>query len=90
MAAKTHTIEVDEAAADALQQRARERGVSAAQLVAKIAGSESAPLSLAADEIAELDRRWRAVEADGAVPHEKVVRWLESWGTLAFRPWPGR
>jgi predicted transcriptional regulator len=43
------------------------------------------------DELAELDRRWAAVEAgEATVPHEKVVRWLETWGTPAFTPWGKR
>lgn len=43
------------------------------------------------DEIAELDRRWAAIEAgEPTVPHDEVVRWLETWGTPAFRPWGAR
>jgi predicted transcriptional regulator len=43
------------------------------------------------DEIAELDRRWAAIEAgEATVPHIEVVRWLETWGTPAFRPWCDR
>jgi predicted transcriptional regulator len=39
------------------------------------------------DEIAELDRRWAAIEAgEPRVSHDEVVRWLETWGTPAFRP----
>ena len=38
---------------------------------------------------AELGRRWAAVEAGApTVAHDKVVRWLETWGTPSFRPWP--
>ena len=38
--------------------------------------------------MAELDRRWQAVQGgNAAVPHDKVVRWLETWGTPAFKPW---
>lgn len=87
MSSKTHTIEVDEATADALKARADERGVTVPQLLADIA-AESGSLAVDPEEIAELDRRWAAVEAGGAtVPHDEVVRWLETWGTSAFRPW---
>jgi predicted transcriptional regulator len=52
---------------------------------------ESKPRASAAidvDELAELERRWTAIEAgEATVPHDKVVRWLETWGTPAFRPW---
>jgi predicted transcriptional regulator len=43
------------------------------------------------DEIAELERRWAAVEAgEATVPHDEVVRWLETRGTPAFKPWRKR
>jgi predicted transcriptional regulator len=39
-------------------------------------------------DIAELDRQWAEIEAGApTVPHEKVARWLETWGTKDFRPW---
>jgi predicted transcriptional regulator len=39
-------------------------------------------------EIAELDRQWAAIESgEPTVPHDQVVRWLETWGTSAFKPW---
>jgi len=85
MNAKTQTIEVDEATAAALAERAAERGVSVSELVADLVSLESEPVVVDPDEIAELDRRWKAVEAGRTVPHEEVVRWLETWGTPAFR-----
>jgi predicted transcriptional regulator len=43
------------------------------------------------DELAELERRWAAIEAgEATVPHDEVVQWLETWGTPAFRPWCDR
>jgi predicted transcriptional regulator len=43
------------------------------------------------DELPELERRWAAIEAgEATVPHDEVVRWLETWGTPAFRPWRER
>jgi predicted transcriptional regulator len=43
------------------------------------------------DEVAELERRWAAIEAgEATVPHEEVVRWLETWGTPTFTPWRKR
>jgi predicted transcriptional regulator len=39
------------------------------------------------EQIAELDRRWaRVVAGEPTVDHDEVVRWLETWGTSAFRP----
>jgi predicted transcriptional regulator len=39
-------------------------------------------------DIAELDRQWAEIKcgAISTVPHEKVARWLETWGTPAFKP----
>ncbi|MGB9365651.1 MAG: hypothetical protein WCE79_06535 [Xanthobacteraceae bacterium] len=38
-------------------------------------------------DIAELDRQWAEIEAGApTIPHEKVARWLETWGTAAFKP----
>jgi len=90
MSPKTHTIEVDEATADALKARADERGVTVAQLLADIA-AESGSVTVDPEEIAELDRRWAAIQAgEPTVPHDEVIRWLETWGTPAFRPWHKR
>lgn len=81
-------IEVDERTADALKTRAAELGVSVSELVAELAALESESVVVESDEIAELDRRWKKVEAgQSTVPHERVVRWLRTWGTPRFRPW---
>ena len=41
-----------------------------------------------AEEIAELDRRWAKIAAgEPTIPHKDVVRWLNTWGTPAFKPW---
>jgi predicted transcriptional regulator len=51
----------------------------------------SGPVTINPDELAELDQRWAAIEAgEATVPHDEVVRWLETWGTPAFRPWRDR
>ena len=84
-------IEVDEQTAGVLQTRAAELGVTVSELVAELAMLESEPVAIEADEIAELDRRSNAIEDGGrTVPHERVVRWLRTWGTGRFRPWPGQ
>ena len=84
-------IEVDERTAGVLQTRAAELGVTVAELVAELATLESEPIAIEPDDVAELDRRWNAIERGGhAVPHDRVVRWLRTWGTDRFRPWPGQ
>ena len=86
MTSKAHTIEVDEATAAALKRRAAERGVSVSQVVAELV-----PIAVDSEAIAELDRRWaRIQEGAPTVAHDDVVRWLKTWGTDNFRPWPDR
>jgi predicted transcriptional regulator len=91
MTTKTHTIEVDEATASALKTRAADRGLSVSELVAELAVRDSAPLAADDDQIVELDRRWAKIEAgEPTVTNERVVQWLETWGTPAFEPWHER
>jgi predicted transcriptional regulator len=86
MNTKTESIEVDVETASALKQRAAERGVSISQIV-----SELVPLAVDDEALAELDRRWAAIESGGAtVPHDEVERWLRRWGTSEFRAWSER
>lgn len=86
MRAKTESIEVDSATASALKTRAAERGVSVSDLVAELV-----PLSIDDAALAELDRRWAAIErGQTTVLHADIERWLRSWGTDDFRPWSER
>jgi hypothetical protein len=88
---KTQTIEIDDVTANALRQRAEERGVSVPELLAELLVLEAGPTRTGNDEIAELDRRWRAFEAQESVAsNDDVVRWLKTWGTPAFRSWRNR
>jgi hypothetical protein len=82
---KMQTIEVDETTAATLKARAAERGVSVSELVAELVSCAGEPGIVESSEIAELDRRWQAVEGGRAtVPNAKVVRWLRTWGTPYF------
>jgi predicted transcriptional regulator len=88
---KTRSIEVDDDTATALTQRAAERGVSVPELVAELVTLEAGPVIAEAGEIAELDRRWEAFETQNSVAaNDDVVRWLQTWGTPAFRSWRKR
>ena len=72
-------IEVDARTADVLQARAAELGVTVSELIAELATLDSEPIVVESEEIAELDRRWKRIEAGQAtVPHERVVRWLRT------------
>lgn len=83
---EVRTIEVDAKTAEALESRAAELGVSVAELLAEIAKHVVADES-EAEQVAELDRRWAEYQETGGIVHERVVEWLETWGTPAFRPW---
>jgi predicted transcriptional regulator len=88
---KTQTIEVDNETATALKQRAAERGVSVPELVAELATLAAGPAEAGGEDIAELDRRWTEFEAqDSTASNPEVVRWLQTWGTPAFRSWRNR
>jgi len=80
-------IEVDEATADVLEDTAKARGVSVSQLVADMISSDQA-VEISDDEaIVELERRWKTTQTGKAtVPHEEVVRWLQTWGMPEFKP----
>lgn len=84
--AKTHTIELDEAVAAALKERADARGLTVPDFLAELVREADD-----AGQIAELDRRWAAVTAGQTVAsNDEVVRWLETWGTPAYKPWGNR
>ena len=83
---KTQTIEIDDDTAMALKQRAQERGLTVPELVAELVTLEAGSVDADAADIAELDRRWNAFEAQGSVAaSDDVVRWLQTWGTTTFR-----
>jgi predicted transcriptional regulator len=89
--AKMDTIEVDEVAAAQLRSRAAERGVSVSELLTELLSLDAIPDTVGTEDIADLDRRWAAINAGGAtVPNEDVIRWLRTWGTPAFRRWHER
>jgi predicted transcriptional regulator len=88
MASKRHVIEVDETTATLLHERATERGLSVAELVAGLAALTEAPVELSPEELAELDRQMAAIDSgeEATFPHEDVARWLETWGTPDYKP----
>jgi predicted transcriptional regulator len=87
MGTRARTIEVDPETADVLEAQAAERGVSVAQLVAQLVAFVDAQPPIDPGEITALEEQWAAIEAgQPTVTHEKVARWLETWGTPAFKP----
>jgi hypothetical protein len=82
-------IEVDASTAEALEKRAAERGTTVAAIVSEFVLLDRESPAMPAEELAELDRRWARIKAGGAtVPHERVARWLETWGEPDSKPWP--
>ncbi|HEY0328550.1 MAG TPA: hypothetical protein VGC77_05560 [Rhodopseudomonas sp.] len=90
MASKRHLIEVDEATATRLRERADAQGISVAELVAGLTALSETPVEISAADLAELDRQWAAIQSgeQATVPHDQVARWLETWGTPDFKPFP--
>jgi len=87
MTAAKRTIDVDAATAAALESRAAEAGLSVSELLAEIL----APAEASPADMAKLDRQWAAIKAgEPTEPHEDVVRWLDTWGTLGYRAWDDR
>lgn len=85
--AKTRSIELDIETADEIEARAARRGVTARELVAELLAPE--PDLPDAQALADLEAQWAAIERGdvATVPHDKVARWLDTWGTPAFKPW---
>ena len=101
MSTKTHTIEVDEATAEGLEARAAARGMTVAQLVADLAGTEeSLPADLQAlrdasdgpwapNILAEDARRLADFHRTReAVPWDDVKAWMQTWGSPKEPPVP--
>jgi len=87
----TRTIEVDEATASALDALAGERGTTVSEIVSDLValGADAALATPA--ELAELRLQSAAIRAgEPTVAHDDVVRWVETIGTPAFRPWSKR
>jgi hypothetical protein len=41
--------------------------------------------------MAQLDQQWAVIKAgEPTVPHQDVVRWLDTWGSPSFRRWSDR
>ena len=88
MMAKTETIALDEATAAALRERANELGMTVPDLVASYLDEDRVPADASADQVAELDRRWAAIQnGQTTIKHDAVVRWLDTWGTPGFKRW---
>ena len=74
---KTDTLEVDQEVAEVVKARAADRGMTISELLAEWLNLDTQPIALQPGEIAELDRRWKAVEDGRAtVSNTEVVRWL--------------
>jgi len=88
MIAAKRTIEADDATAAALESRAAEEGLSVSELLADLVALQRTPAKLLLDDPPGFDRQWAAIKAgEPTVPDADVARWLDAWGTPAYRPW---
>jgi hypothetical protein len=91
MNVKIRNIPVDADTAERLEARATARGMSVSELLAELLVFDLEPMAADIEAISELDRRWSTVKSGRAtVPNDDVVRWLQTWGTPAFRRWHDR
>jgi len=90
MASKRQLIEVDESTAMLLRERADAQGISVAELVAGLTAVAEAPVEISPEELAELDRQVAAIKSgeEATYPQDKVERWLATWGTPEYKPFP--
>jgi hypothetical protein len=89
MNVKLRKIEVDDATA--LEARTAAVGVSVSELIAQLVSLTGGSAKVPPEELTALDRQWAAIKAgEPTVPHDEVMRWLDTWGTSGFRPWQGR
>lgn len=90
MPSATRKIEIDEYTAFVLEERAAGEGLSVAQLVNRLVEEQTSTFVFSDKERAELDAQWAAIESgeEKTVPHAEVARWLKTWGTPEFKPWP--
>lgn len=87
MIVKTRSVELDAATAAILERQAAARGLTLSEFLAEIASVGFTTADVDDAEIAELDEQWSRLGEEEFVPHERVVRWLETLGTPAFRSW---
>jgi predicted transcriptional regulator len=88
MAMTRHTIEVDEATATLLRDRAEACGTSVSALVAGLVALTEPSSAITPEELADLDRQMAAIDSgeEATYPHEEVERWLLTWGTPDYKP----
>lgn len=84
-------IEVDEATAAAIEEKAALHGVSVAALLAEWLALDALAPRHSPDESAELEARWKNIEEGAStISQGKAERWLATWGTPGFQPWHRR
>jgi len=82
-------IDLPATLAERLKAAAAESGESVDHLVGRALEAWLADVDGDARALAELERRWAAVEGgEATTSHQAVVRWLETWGTSEFRARP--
>ncbi|NEW88355.1 hypothetical protein DU475_13930 [Rhodopseudomonas sp. WA056] len=90
MASKRQLIEVDETTATRLRERADAQGISVAEVVAGLTALSESPVEISAEDLAALDRQVAAIKSgeEATYPQDDVERWLATWGTPDYKPFP--
>ncbi|MGX7744864.1 hypothetical protein [Rhodopseudomonas parapalustris] len=90
MASKRQLIEVDETTATRLRERADAQGISVAEVVAGLTALAETPVEISPDDLAALDRQVAAIKSgeEATYPQDDVERWLATWGTPDYKPFP--
>ena len=84
MATGRRLIEIEAAAAERLEAGAVRFGMSLSDYVLTLADDSGGREG----DLRELTQRLDATrDPQAAVDHVEVVRWLETWGTPAYRSW---
>jgi predicted transcriptional regulator len=99
---QSRTVEIDSAAADALESEARSRGLSLREFLEELARRDIPTLATelaslrevgrgpwSPEALAEDAREMAGFEESGeGVPFDEIVGWVESWGTPGEQPMP--
>ncbi len=81
-------IDLPPSLAERLKTAAARSGESVETLVSRALEAWLGDDAADAEALAELKRRWAAVEAGEVVtPNERVAAWLKDWGGPRFRAW---
>jgi len=87
MASATFTVRVDATVKKRLEKLAKSTGRSRSFMAAEAIG---AYLDVNEWQVAGIKRAIKSMDRDEGIPHERVKKWIDSWGTKKELPVPKR